>query len=160
VGLIKGLGAPVNLFQHPSFEELFFLKHRPQERRETMTGSSSQLANEKRPCQTHVTPKSFINSLVTSERDFFRTWQRWQLVITGAIVLKVALFVTVLRKAPRSDKTLLVQSSVNIRKLSFSLYSNLHVTKLTKMFSKYLGKGYWRPLARFRNLVALDLTED
>jgi len=70
VGLIKGLGAPVNLFQHPSFEELFFLKHRPQERRETITGSSSQLANEKRPCQTHVTPKSFINSLVTSERDF------------------------------------------------------------------------------------------
>lgn len=86
--------------------------------------------------------------------------ERWQLVFTGAIVLKVALFVTVLRKAPRSDKTLLVQSSVNIRKLSFSLYLNLQVTKLTKMFSKYLGKGHWRPLARFRNLVALDLTED
>ena len=50
--------------------------------------------------------------------------------------------------------------SVNIHKLSFSLYLNLQVTKLTKMFSKYLGKGHWRPLARFRNLVALDLTED
>lgn len=86
--------------------------------------------------------------------------ERWQLVFTGAIVLKVALFVTVLRKAPRSDKTLLVQSSVNIRKLSFSLYLNLQVTKLTKMFSEYLSKGHCRPLARFRNLVALDLTEN
>ena len=124
MGLIKGLGAPVNLFQHPSFEELLFLKHRPQERRETMTGSSSQLANEKRPCQTHVTPKSFISSLVTSERDFFRTWQRWQLVFTGAIVLKVALFVTVLRKAPRSDKTLFGEHTETVVFIIFEFTSD------------------------------------
>ena len=50
--------------------------------------------------------------------------ERWQLVFTGAIALKVALFVTVLRKAPRSDKTLFGEHTETVVFIIFEFTSD------------------------------------